>query len=103
MKRRQFISEGMRLAIFVSASSLLVGPKAVADISGDIADLEHKDLSNACQSSEGSEGSSALIEVNPASEAGLIAHSVGCKSPHKHLIFIPARFFANPQLIESEA
>ena len=106
MQRRQFLKQTAQLALFVPALpfvtnedlSVVDSPEAQA-----IARLEAADTQRACQTLDHNEYALALKNVNPKNEPGLLASSVGCKSPHKHLVFIPARYLSSPDLIEAEA
>ena len=108
MKRREFVLNAGGL--FVAASFFTQAEQALGFVAGrPLTDDElidrilQKDQEKQCQMNplSGSEFERARFEVNPNGEPGSFSKSIGCSYPHKHLLFIPARYFENPSLIES--
>lgn len=96
MKRREFVKNAAGLFVSVTALTSL---SAWAET--EVEYLERKDVENDCQSvDEDHKDNDAEVEQNyTKGEQGILAHSVGCRAPHKHLLFLPIQYLQNPDLI----
>jgi hypothetical protein len=100
MERRTFI---LNSAILLGGSVLLgLNQKAIAlsNIEQEIQHLESKHHQNRCHSVNEGGFQNALEQIK---STGLVSTSIGCKSPHKHILFIDERYLIDPTLIEKEA
>ena len=101
MKRREFLQNSVVLSGGVMIG---LGSNAVAATNEEIIQsLQDSNRKNECQSINHQEYELALKEMKPSNSNGIVTSSIGCRSPHKHLIYIDERFLKNPELIEEES
>lgn len=102
MKRREFLVNSG----FILGTGLLLGTgceSKAQTLEQSMENLVKADLEKNCQKSDDQQSALALAEVKPVEMSGILAHSVGCRSPHKHLLFVDARFLLQPDLVEVES
>ena len=105
MKRREFLGVSSKF-VFLGLPTAALSISSIANASEEeaiITALESSEGENACQSIDDGGFHGALSHVNPNGAAGSLSRSVGCKSPHKHLLFVPIAYLENPALINQEA
>jgi hypothetical protein len=99
MKRRTFIRNSAGLFVLVTPfADLHASELTEAEMA---ARLEQQNVDNDCQSRD-SDNYIDIAGAYTGGKNGLLASSIGCRSPHKHLLFLPVSYLENPDLIERE-
>src|SRR4051812_15803121 len=94
MNRRDFVRNGAGLFVFLSPILPLVVWAAEGE-TDEMLKLRVDNVAKSCQS-DPKDDERAIVAQISAGEAGLLMHSIGCRAPHKHVLFVPLKYVLDP-------